>query len=268
MDNLYNSFKPNDTQIYMRDFTNKNDILYNNLEKNILDQNIQEYVIQIDSKDRDTLVYPNPFDMKVTFNPVGDTIDKKTNTTYKGTPQPTIPIDFTNVKYIKLENIILPRNCYVTFDKDTKELIYDPNRKLENNRFLLLNIDEINGNTTFGTNDNINKSFGTIFCEKVISKEHFIGHSYGCIKIFKNTELANIKTWSIKITDCYGNIISPHIDKNCNTPNYCICNNNNYDYEKCICKYKLHPSNKEFQVYMLFKIGVLCNDLNINHLKN
>jgi len=268
MDNFYNSFKPNETQIYMRNFTNKNDILYNNLEKNILDQQIQEYIIQIDSKDRDTKIYPNPFDMKVSFNPIGDTYDKSTNTTYKGTPKPTIPLDFSNVKYIKLENIILPRNCYVTFDKDSNELIYDPNRKLEDQRFLLLNIDEINSNTTFGTNDNINRSFGTIFCEKIISREHFIGHSYGCIKVFKNTELENIKTWTIKITDCSGNIISPHIDINCNTPNYCICNNKNYDTTKCICNYKLHPLNKEFQVYMLFKIGVLCNDLNINHLKN
>ena len=269
MDNFYNSFKPNETQIYMRNFKNKNDILYNNLEQNILDQQIQEYVIQIDSKDRDTKIYPNPFDMKVSFNPIGDTYDKSTNTIYKGTPKPTIPLDFSNVKYIKLENIILPRNCYLKLDdNDTNELIYDPDKKLEDQRFLLLNIDEINSNTTFGTNDNINRSFGTIFCEKIISKEHFIGHSYGCIKVFKNTELENIKTWTIKITDCSGNIISPHIDINCNTPNYCICDNENYDPTKCICNYKSHPLNKNFQVYMLFKIGVLCNDLNINNLKN
>lgn len=268
MDNFYNSFKPNESKIYMRDFTNKNDILYNNLEKNILDQSIQEYVIQIDSKDRDTIFYPNPFDMKVTFNPIADTYDKTTKIKYKGTPNPTIPIDFSNVKYIKLENIILPRNCYVIFDEITKQLIYNPDKKLEQNRFLLLHINEINNNTNIGTNDYINKSFGTIFCDKVISPEHFIGHSYGCIKVFKNSELENIKTLSIKITDSDGNIIMPHIDKDCETPNYCICNDKKFDSDKCICNYKLHPLNKNFQVYMLFKIGVLCNDLNVKNLKN
>ena len=61
-----------------------------------------------------------------------------------------------------------------------------------------------------------------------------------------------------------------NLDKNVKTPGYCICDDLYYkkEKEKCICKYKRHPLNPDFQVFLSFKIGVLENELNTNPLKN
>lgn len=282
MSNFYNAFKPNVNLVSQRNFKNKNDLLFNNVENDILNQDIFELVIQIDSTDRDINIYPNPFDMKITFNPTPDSYDKINNTKFKGTPGPTIPRDFSHVKYIKLDTAVLPRNCYITkkFDKDNKNTNiikktiwdYNPNKKLNHERFLLINIKEVANETVYGTNNSINKSFGTIYCDKSISQDFFIGTAYGCTKIYKSSNLGNIKSWSIKITDGRGNTIEPTgIDKHCNTPKYCICNHKKYtekEKEKCVCKYIRHPLNPKLQVFMCFKIGILINELNMSYLKN
>ena len=282
MANLFSAFQPNKTIISQRNFKNKNDLLFNNIEHDILNQDIYEITIQIDSSDRDVSVYPNPFDMKVSFNPSPDTYDKSTGQTFKGTPKPTIPNDFSCVKYIKLDSVVLPKNYCLKkkYDKDNEKLDiikkmvwdYDPDKKLNNERYLLINIKEITNDSIYGTNCTMNSNFGTIYCDKIIGPDYYIGAPYGCIKIYKSSNLGNIKTWSIEITDSFGNIIQPvGFDKNCNTPKYCICSSSKFDNkqkEKCICKYVRHPLNPKFQIFMCFKIGVLINELNVSHLKN
>jgi hypothetical protein len=220
--------------------------------------------------------------MKVSFNPSPDTYDKSTGKIFKGTPGPTIPNDFSCVKYIRLDSIVLPRNYYLKkkYDKNNEKLDiikkivwdYDQDKKLNNERFLLINIKEITNDSNFSTNCNFDNNFGTIYCDKIISSDFYIGVPYGCKKIYKSTNLGNIKTWSIEITDSLGNIIEPYgIDKTCDTPKYCICSSQLFDdkqKEKCVCKYIRHPLNPKFQVFMCFKIGILINELNMSHLKN
>lgn len=279
--NIYDAFRPNTNLVGMRNFKNNNDLLVNNLEPDVLNQDIFEITVQIDSTDRDTRVYPNPFDMKITFNPISDARDRRTGQLFEGTPGPTIQIDFNYVKYIKLENAVLPRNCYIkqNFYNDEKiDLVdrmvwgYDNNRKLNEERFLLMDIEEIPDDSMYGTNSAINKSFGLIYCDKIISPDFYTGTTFSSIKIFPSSNLGCIKTWTIHLMDSRGKqLVIDNIDKKCDTPGHCICKMSKYtkkQKEKCVCKYIKHPLNPKFQVFLTFKIGILRNELNINPLKN
>jgi len=280
--NFYNVFKPNKNMVTMRNFRNQNDLLFNNLEEDVLHQDIHEITIQIDTADRDYKIYPNPFNFKVTFNPTPDSFDRNTKIKFKGTPKPTIPINFSNVKYIKLDHIILPQNCYLIkkfnkkndninlFEKISWE--YNKNKNLKNERFILLDIKELFDNSIFGTNSAINKSFCTIYTDKSINNDFFTATTLDCIKIFPTSQLGDIKTWTISFMDCKGNQLEMcDIDTKIDTPKYCICKFSKYtnkQKKKCVCKYIRHPLNPKFQIFMSFKIGVLRNELNINPLKN
>lgn len=74
----------------------------NNLEEKPFKEQLREYDIIIESRDRDTTKFPNPFEYKVYFN----------NTL--GNKDASIPRIFEKVKYAKLDLGILPRNYFYT----------------------------------------------------------------------------------------------------------------------------------------------------------
>jgi len=76
--------------------------LYPNIAESVASENVSEYVIIIDSSDRNLDLYPNPFKLKAFFNQSDDTT------------RLNIPRVFENVKFFRIENVILPRNYYMT----------------------------------------------------------------------------------------------------------------------------------------------------------
>jgi hypothetical protein len=104
----YNNFD-NNNKISNPYFNNnefdKPNLIYNNISDKVSVDILVEYVIVIESIDRDIEKYPNPLKYKIYFNPVAQTKDAYIYKT------------FENVKYIKLESAILPRK-YSYFRKD------------------------------------------------------------------------------------------------------------------------------------------------------
>lgn len=100
-------------------FTNPKNVLHNNLNDNLLTENIVEYYINIDSDDRKIETYPDPFNYVVTFKSLGKTFYKSFNKKRNNddteiseipeTPGPVIIRPFKNVKYIKLDHVVLSR---------------------------------------------------------------------------------------------------------------------------------------------------------------
>ncbi|VVU94804.1 hypothetical protein CPAV1605_529 [seawater metagenome] len=68
------------------------------INKKTFDKKVTEYVIKIDSKDRDINNYLDPFSFKVRFNASGDSGST-----------PVIFARYNNIKYIKLYEAIIPR---------------------------------------------------------------------------------------------------------------------------------------------------------------
>lgn len=101
-------------------FINSGNLLHNNLHDNLLTENIVENYINIDSDDRKIETYPDPFNYVVTFKSLGKTVykpfkNKKGNyfsdeeAEIPETPGPVIMRPFKNVKFVKLDHVILSR---------------------------------------------------------------------------------------------------------------------------------------------------------------
>lgn len=234
----YNSgFVPQRELISEPDYTNRGGVLHNNLGENLMNQDVEEYSIYIDSNDRDINIYPNPFSFSVRF---GDNHKKNE----KG---PHIDIDFKNVKYIRLDSIILPRFIY----NDSYTL---NDEKLTDWRYVSMNIDELNtgdskiySTSNSNPNKNSSRAFSYIYPDKWINRGHYLGYVNGGSRIYKYSNLGNIKKLTFTFSDDNGNEIKPNINLN---------SNDMQDDD--------HPLNPDRQLFMSFKIGVVESQLNTN----
>ena len=220
------AFQQPNPLIERMDYTNKNNLIHNNVGHKVLDEHIVEYRINIDSLDRDIRIYPNPFKFTVKFNPPAGGTVRHSNIKqgkhisrrerFTGPPQPHINKEFKNVKYIKLDNIILPQRAKII--KDNDKFILDPTSNLTNDRFVMLVIDEINPHTrTYCTYDGGERidpitgktftppcPFAHILTKNIIGENFFFGEPYYGSLIFINSQLGNINTLSIKLCDSNG----------------------------------------------------------------
>jgi hypothetical protein len=326
---FYDKFNNNNkiaTPYFNNNEYSKPNLIYNNISDKITLDILVEYVITIESIDRDIEKYPNPFKYRVYFNPVAQTKDAYINRT------------FQNIKYVKLETAILPRkysylqnditnnindisilinsnwkqNDNFNFNNNNYTIIEDYileniryikygitkilpeivdkvyelqynnntnthklyefiliNLSLEDEKFLLLNIDEINDVNDMATNIEINNAFAILFPDYVNGNFYYT-NTQGIDKIYKFSQLGNINSLTINILDNEG--------KDLNTKSYkiftdlhikkekkCICTiGNNGEIIRnygCSCTYMRHPYYKNFQNTLLFKIGVIENDI-------
>lgn len=203
-------------------FKNRNDLIHNNLRPVVLDEDIIEYDLFIDSKDRNYQVYPNPFSYKVTFAPLGrsSVTDKRTGEkSFLETPEPTIPNSFKNVRYIKLEEAILPIYYHLTPQKSLSN-----KRSLLSSIYNLLNIKEYDENNENSTNDIMGRSFGVLYYDSLVNDTHYFAVPANEVKLFPRDDLGNINTFTISISDPYGNVYNPkHINKNIQSAMVCTC---------------------------------------------
>ena len=102
--NFNKAYEQNKPLIDPTDFKNKNNVLHNNLNDDLLHERIVEYNVIIHSKDRNKTQFPSPFYLKTSFG--------NTNNT------PNVTLDLTNVKYVTLNTVTVPRTVSI----DTSEI--------------------------------------------------------------------------------------------------------------------------------------------------
>jgi len=68
--NINNNFKSNKPIMFMPDNKNKHETLYDNLNENLLREALKEYRLNIDSSDRNVILYPDPFNYVVYLGPI------------------------------------------------------------------------------------------------------------------------------------------------------------------------------------------------------
>ena len=255
--NFNKAFTPNRSLIEPMNYVNKNNTLHNNIEPIILDEHIVEYRLYIDSLDRDINVYPDPFSFKVIFNGSSTT------------PNPVIQRTFRNVKFIKLENIILPKYIHNKTDPETGNVEIDKSYSLFNERFVYMNIKELNNERAYTTFDNhlrtcdnncstfkLPKPFSVIIPDKFLF-DHYSGvPCYGSY-IFKDSTLGNLDSLTFEFYDSCGrklmltDMFCPQeVTKAC-------CDNDPIS----LCDPR-HPLNKHKQVFFTLLIGVVESQIN------
>lgn len=254
--NFNKSFVPNRSVIGPMDYTNKNNTLHNNLEPIILDEHIVEYRLYIDSLDRDINVYPDPFSFKVTFNPTSTT------------PNPVIGRNFRNVKFIKLENIILPKYIHNKTDEDGNVVI-DKSYSLFAERFVYMHIKELNNDRAYTTFDNhlrtcdnncatykLPKPFSVIIPDKFLI-DHYSGVPCYGTYIFKDSTLGNIDSLTIEFFDSCGKklMLTDMFPPSEVTKAICDCDPISLSDPR-------HPLNIHKQVFFTLLIGVTEAQIN------
>lgn len=163
--------------------------------------------------------------------------------TLKRIYNPYITRDFINVKFIRLDNVVLPRfnkviinsgwnfcsscygvdceSCYLSlnpgvsitddYQRVKAEMIkndrYIPDDNhlgpLFTDRFVLVGIKEIENNQNLSTNQ-INESSFTIFPDKYMGLLYWRGSPYYAVKIYKDSLLGNINKLSFVFYDSFG----------------------------------------------------------------
>jgi len=162
--------------------------------------------------------------------------------TLKRVYNPYITRSFVNVKFIRLDNVVLPRfnkviinsnwnyctSCYGTscesceihnpyisitddYQRVKTEMIkndrYIPDDNhlgpLFTDRFVLIGIKEIQNNSNLSTNQ-INESSFTVFPDKYMGLLYWRGSPYYAVKIYKDSLLGNINKLTFKFYDSWG----------------------------------------------------------------
>ena len=107
-------------------------------------------------------------------------------------------------------------------------------------RFILANIKEFSNNTFEGTNENSSKAFGILFPAGTTQNQAYMsGLSY---KLYNRRNLQNLNSLTISFNDSYGNKLGlDNLDSTVDRDDI------------------RHPLNKDNQVHLTFRIGVVEN---------
>ncbi|MEM3062150.1 MAG: hypothetical protein QW303_01200 [Nitrososphaerota archaeon] len=262
----FNGYDPK-SSFLNHNFVNRDDIVHNNLQNIFLHEEIREYSVMIDSKDRNYQIYPDPFHYEVKFGALHKIRDKVNGNlvTYEE-PNPTINNSLLNVRYIKLELAILPIYTKVKMVEEktssgevAKKWKVDTRQLLTDNLYTVLSIGEYQDVNYLSTNDVLADSFATIYYSCRINDTHFLGYTKNGVKIFPQDQLARIDKLRISFMDPYGNHLScHHVNKNIKSNMICHCKDpSGDDYTDCFKHNLFHPLNPLFQHHIQLKVGVV-----------
>lgn len=284
MSNFNQAYELNQPLIEKIDYTNKNNVLHNNIGDNVLDEHVVEYRLIIDSIDRDIKIYPDPFSFVVRLNPLAKSVvqsevnlkngnTKLIETEFPGEPAPFITKEFVNVKYVKLENVILPQFTKTKLKKTDEggtEVVFDPSSILITDRYIYLAIKELDNErvyTTFNTSPRVGEDgtsytapnpFALIIPDKILGQNYYAGTPYYGSKIYKNSMLGNLTRLSIEFYDSCGKKIEFN-----DIFNYEELEEYEFEHNKPLPRTDLrHPLNKRIQVTISLIIGVVESQIN------
>jgi len=280
--NFNNGFtQPNHPFIEKPDFQNKNNILHNNLGDSLLAEHIVEYQIHIDSADRTLTAYSNPFKYNVAFGGApgktkkvkkyrkktdngNDIYDYTEDVYFEGTPKPLVSRKFDNVKYVKLDYVILPRTIILTKDSSNNYVLTtSTNETLSKYKYLIVKIKELGSGRIISTNNVIGDDCFIIYPDKTLGTDFVLWvTSYGS-RVFTNSNLGNISKLSLSILDPSGNELGVVDSTNNSTIDMSVIETGSDKYTEAQLA-SLTILNDYLQSNLSFIFGVVENELNTN----
>lgn len=215
MNNFQQAFIPHQTLIDRPDLRNRGQILHNNIGDLMLTEHLTEYHIHVDSADRNTSVYNNPFNFTLIFGGIGTSIERKfghnsySEKTYTGAPQPFLSQKFKNIKYVKLETIVLPKTntINVSDDPDPTYTIGDADTDLTTYRYLLLRIKELKSPRVLSTNSAITEDCFILYPDTIMGTNACKWIPTIPFRIYKNSILHNLERLTFELLDDEGNLL-------------------------------------------------------------
>jgi len=146
---------------------------------------------------------------------------------------------------------------------------------LEDDRYILLNVPEIDTNYEYGTDDNLQRSF-SILLPDYINGDYYYLDSTNHEKVFDSGTLGNLSKMTVSYKNAIGNDLNVNnlniIDYDIKTPNnQCICTYDKLTGERtrdyqCFHSYLRHPSFEKLQNTVILKLGVLEGSQDIQYI--
>jgi len=131
-------------------------------------------------------------------------------------------------------------------------------KTLDSDRYLMLNIEEINDNNVNSTNSSLRDAFCLLSPDSYGELHYYASTNYQD-KIYKMSNLGNINRLTLTLKDSYGKQLEmPNLDFHINTDKTCTCDGTNYG---CPCTYIRHPYYKWLQVQYMIKLGVVETEI-------
>ena len=240
--NFNNAFRSNVPMINHQNNKNQNNIIHNNIGENITYDHITEYTIHINSVDRDISIYPNQFKFSVHFGDV---------------TKPNISKRFSNIRYIKLENVILPESYKIdTSFNDPSGTNIDPSGNVissnqnyitTNKRYILLKMKELSNERVYSTGDSVRSDTIKLYYDVKLNQYCNSWATNQNSFQYTNGNLGNIKKLTFELFDGDGNQI------------LFLCNNSSPNVP---VSYLNNPLNVNNQMEISLVFGIIENDLN------
>lgn len=219
------AFRSNKPLIEKQNFANQNNVLHNNLHANLSSDTIIEYTIDIDSKDRDINTYVDPFSYNVMFAPTPRGIIKQeewidptdhskgkhmVNTLFSGPPPPYIRRAFKNVKYIRVDNVTLPKYYGIVDSSGT--WILDTTKDLTEDRYIVMKFKNIDSQYNLSTNSVMESNGVKLIPDTIPLNGNFYyavpANANNVINTYKTSLLGNLDKLYIEFYDSTGTKLS------------------------------------------------------------
>jgi hypothetical protein len=246
------------------DFKNHNNVIHNNLNHNLQDERIVEYFIDIDSNDRNTSSFLDPFSYVVTFAPITNSgmsrheewIDPRDHSkgqkiveeVFNGAPEPHIRRHFKNVKYIRVDSVSLPKYAGIVYDSGSGSWILDSSKNLSLDRFVTLKISNLESQRIMSTNSIVDGNGVKLIPDTLpLTSNYYMtipSNSSNMIKVFNDNSLGNIDRLNISFYDSFGTQLRY----------------TNLDTSQVITDVR-NPKNKYLQHNITLILGIMENEL-------
>jgi len=247
------------------DFRNQNNMIHNNVGDNVLAEHITEYTIHMDSVDRDISLYYNQFKFTVHF---GDTTE------------PNIERRFKNIKYIKLENVILPTSSAIDLSgndasgtsMDASGNVYSSRYILTDQRYILLKIKELANDRVLSTGNIVKSDTVKLYYDVTLNSYYSSWTTNQNSFVYTNANLGNVKRLSFELYDSNGNQILMFTSNDNGLSGPQLNYNTFYTFDasgnitgEVVAENNLnHPLNQNTQMAVTLIFGVVENEVNTN----
>ncbi|ARF09255.1 hypothetical protein Catovirus_2_204 [Catovirus CTV1] len=272
---LYNfdkSYSKSKQLIDKTDFSNKGNLVHNNVADNMLLERVTEYQINIDSNDRKISVYPNPFKFTVIFGGIGPQqlnsrngnkkYDDEDNSYFEGSPAPVIDRKFKNVKYVKIDFIMLPKTVML-FEQNNKYDFEHSDRctHLTSYGYLILKINELSSGRILGTNTLLTDNSFVLYPDKSMGPDYVMWVTSNGSRIYNNSNLGNLDKLTFSILTPSGKQLHFIDSKQKEIDFSVLYKQSKRGEENSICLKKVL---EKLKCYISVIVGVVENEINTN----
>lgn len=291
MSNIRQSFATQNTLIDRQDFTNKGNVIHNNLGEKIFCETVNEYKLHINSADRDTDKYPSPFNMKLELG--------------SSLKAPYITRKFENVKYVNLDTLVLPRSIEIDTSRGnfnetggsgyaSAKYLYQAGTKykpiyrnnlgaklstrdalnpddeiniLDKRRFLIVKIQELTTNKTLGTSTLFDRDTFVIVPDYDSGYDNWVWKPLHNSRVtYPNSQLHSISELTFQLLDENGKELTLYDASGNNILTTATANLNNKTYNQYvndnISEKSVAYTNGVTQVWYNMTFGVSENEMN------